>query len=242
MSLYENRWWESLFLSDFSGATLDSPTRNVSAERDFIVRTAGLKRSDHVFDQCCGTGTIMAAITPHVGRVTGIDSSSHCTETARKACPDATVLFADARQRSVEDADVVLCWNSSFGYATEYRGRWTDSGRELMHMAAASLKDGGRMLMSTMNLPFIMRNFRSVIEHAGVRRECEMDVVSGLMKQRWSTPERFVDTAVRVYAPHEIVGMAREFGLILDGSYGNLGGAPLGIDSPICILKFVRNR
>ncbi|MFK7767828.1 MAG: class I SAM-dependent methyltransferase [Mariniblastus sp.] len=259
MTNQESEWWRNfhviemadLFLERSSQAELDETT-------NFLIEELNLKPGMHVYDQCCGTGTISFELAKHSISVSGADlcetyieraiEVSGRNEPTRSAPPSRAQLefhCADAFEFVPDKpCDAVFNWFSSFGYAST-----NEKNRRMLARAFDSLKPGCRFTMDVPNFPGLIRGFQKYMVRTGESngksvtcvRECSVNLRSGLLEQTWNwiVEGRSVDqrkSALRIYFPHEIVEMLTDVGFETINLYGGLNRSELEMDSPRLIV------
>lgn len=112
-----------------------------ASKRDFLKRTL----IDHtpvggrILDLCCGTGQMMAPLTQHGFKVTGLDYSAEMLSYARENAPGTQLVQGDARNFSFDETfDAVLSMSASLNHMASL----DDLGRvfDCVHRA---LREGG---------------------------------------------------------------------------------------------------
>jgi SAM-dependent methyltransferase len=156
------RWFDGFFDDDW--LTLlelrSTPERN-EAEVDFVVQALELEPGERVLDVACGVGRHSIELARRGLRVTGLDLSAPSIERARAAAEDAGVhvefVHGDMRELPwTDEFDAAVNLFSSFGYfATE------EENQGALAEIAESLKARGRLLLETVHIFGIVRQFRA---------------------------------------------------------------------------------
>jgi SAM-dependent methyltransferase len=223
----------------------------LAATLDFIEAQLGVEPGAHLFDQCCGIGSLALPLAARGYRLSGVDQAANYIDRARtdaRARPDLAIAYvaADARvYRPEEPVDGAFNWWTSFGYAE----RDEDNAR-MLAAAFASLRPGGAFLLDTMNAAGVLRRFQPHVVTrrplAGgeliLARESTVDLEAGAIDQRWTyfLPDgRRVEhrTRVRLYQPHELVRLLRGVGFVDVELLGGVAGEPLDLDTLRCICR-----
>ena len=164
-------WFEKFYSKSFSDVTYTSIED--ADEYVYFLRAALFSHSIHIrrpkgkarwpelkiFDQCCGNGSISAAMASKLGsEVLGVDLSKRAIRDARKRFSGVKKLefkVADARKFCKDsEFDVVTCWHNSCSYS-EY-----DAVNMLqLECMSKSLKKNGLLVIDTINKKFIEKNF-----------------------------------------------------------------------------------
>ena len=157
------RWYETLFAN--YGKTYDRQpyTQGTTGEVDFVERELGADRARRVLDIGCGTGRHAIELARRGYRVTGIDLSAAQLRRAREKATAAGVAV-DFQQRDATqphyhgefDAAIMFCEGAFSLMETDAKNHAV-----LVH-AAAALRPGGKLLLTTLNALFPL--FHSVKE------------------------------------------------------------------------------
>ena len=164
-------WFEKFYSKSFSDVTYTS-IKDAYQYVHFL-RVALFARSVHIrrpegkarwpelkiFDQCCGNGSISAAIASKLrSEVLGVDSSKRAIRDARKRFSSVKKLefkVADARKFCKDSAfDVVTCWHNSCSYSED-----DATNMKQLECMSKSLKKNGLLVIDTINKKFIEKNF-----------------------------------------------------------------------------------
>jgi SAM-dependent methyltransferase len=241
-------WWHELYDDLLADMLLvrDDPNE-VERTLRFVQRELALEPGAHIYDQCCGIGSLSVPLA-HLGyQVTGVDQCEAYILRAREAAPDPSSLRFEAADAcefvAAEPCDAVLNWWTSFGYCPT-----DEENLRMLQRAYDSLKPGGRFALDYLNVPGILRSFQ---RHVVTRRLCEVgevvliresevDIARGTMEKLWSFQlpdgtqvER--RSSVRLYMPHEVRAMLEAVGFSQVKLYGNVDSEALGLDSQRCI-------
>lgn len=243
-------WWRSLYDDLLADVLLErSDPAEVDATLRFLTNRLELLPGMRVFDQCCGVGSLAVPLASSGYRLNGCDLIPEYVERARRRAVDARVVVeletADAFQFvPPQPCDAVFNWWTSFGYAST-----DDENVRMLDRAAEALRPGGRFALDFMNVTGVLRGFQSRVRTERVTargtieliRDSSIDLRRLVMLKRWTytLPDgsRIArDSQVRMYLPHELVGLFARAGFSDVQLYGNLDGAPLELDSPRCIV------
>lgn len=234
-------WWADFYNDTIAELFL---VRDAAAELDFLMSRLALKPGALVFDQCCGIGNLAIGLARRGCRAVGADL---CGPYVERAARDAAGLpcefhHADAFEfRPERPCDAAFNWYSSFGYADA-----DERNLEMLRRAHESLKPGGRFALDFLNAPAVYRDFKPRMERgrdggARVVRECELDLRSGRLEQRWTTTDASgkVSTrasSVKLYTPSRLAELFDAAGFRDIELFGAVDGAPLAIDSGRCLV------
>lgn len=150
-----SQWYETLFANFGMNYDKESFTQGTAGEADFVERELGGDRSKRILDIGCGTGRHAVELAKRGYRVTGFDLAEGQLRVARKkaAAAGAAVDFLrrDAAQPHFDrefDAALMFCEG-------EFPLMETDEKNfaVLVH-AAAALRPGGKLMMTTLNALF----------------------------------------------------------------------------------------
>lgn len=244
-----NDWWRSFHVIEMADLFLDRPQAQVDQTTDFLMKTLELNSGDHVFDQCCGIGTVALNFARRGLNATGvdlcqiyIDRAIQTTQEQSLACNfscDDAFTFSPA-----ESCDAAFNWYSSFGYAKD-----DNRNQSMLQRAFDCLKPSGLYALDIPNLPSLLRGFQHHIVKAGQSngrevtcvRNSNINLEQGLLEQTWQwfAEGRSVDrrrSALRLYLPHQVREMLLRVGFETIQQLGGIDGQPLSIDSPRLIL------
>lgn len=240
-------WWAELYddlVAEIFMARRDP--RETRRTAWFLIHTLGLDPGSVVFDQCCGIGTLSRPLAENGVRVVGVDQSRAYVERARRDAAGLSCEFfaADAAAFvSPTPCDAGFNWNTGFGNADDGRNR------EMLHRAFESLKPGGRFALDYQHVPRVLRQFQHTLSYrlptpdgeVILLREGVADLAAGELRQRWTfvLPDgtrRERHSLIRLYLPHELARLLAEAGFEVTDFLGGIGGEPLGLDSPRCVV------
>ena len=164
-------WFEKFYSKSFSDVTY---TRSEDASKyvhflksALFVRSVSLGRPSvrarwpelKIFDQCCGNGSISAAMASELGsEVLGVDLSRRAIRGAKKkffSIENLEFKVADARKFCKRNEfDVVTCWHNSCSYSED-----DSTNMKQLECMSKSLKRSGLLVIDTINKKFIEKNF-----------------------------------------------------------------------------------
>ena len=117
-------WWKQFHIPEMADVLLARSDAEVATLLEFLQRELNLGPCDHIFDQCCGSGSLAIPLASAGFQVTGCDlfepyinraiadSADHISP-PRFVCADAFTFVPD------EPCDAVINWYTSFGYAAD---------------------------------------------------------------------------------------------------------------------------
>ena len=165
------QWYETLFAN--FGKTYDKEcfTQGTVGEVDFVERELAADRSKRILDIGCGTGRHAIELAKRGYRVTGFDLSEGQLRLAREkaAAADVTVDFQrrDATQPHFNqefDAAIMFCEGAFPLMETD------EKNYAILTHAAAALRPGGKLLLTTLNALFPL--FHSVKDFLDAGESC----------------------------------------------------------------------
>lgn len=149
------QWYEALFANFGRTYDKESFTQGTVGEVDFVERELAADRAKRILDIGCGTGRHAIELTKRGYRVTGFDLSEGQLHLAREkaAAAGAAVDFQrrDATQPHFNqefDAAIVFCEGAFPLMETD------DKNYAILTHAAAALRPGGKLLLTTLNALF----------------------------------------------------------------------------------------
>lgn len=149
------QWYETLFANFASKYDQECFTQGTVGEADFVEQELGGDRSKRILDVACGTGRHAIELARRGYRVTGFDLSEGQLRRAREkaAAADVTVQFEqrDATRQHFQDefdAALMFCEGAFPLMETD------EKNYAILVHAAAALRPGGRLLLTTLNALF----------------------------------------------------------------------------------------
>jgi 2-polyprenyl-3-methyl-5-hydroxy-6-metoxy-1,4-benzoquinol methylase len=149
------QWYEALFANYGKSYDKECFTQGTVGEVDFVERELGADRSKRILDIGCGTGRHAIELAKRGYRVTGFDLSEGQLHLAREkaAAANMTVDFQrrDATQPHFNqefDAAIMFCEGAFSLMETDGKNF------AILAHAAAALRPGGKLLLTTLNALF----------------------------------------------------------------------------------------
>ena len=168
-------WWEVFHVPEMADLFLVRKDEELQSTLDFLITELRLVPGAHVYDQCCGIGSLGIALARKGMCVTGCDLCDFYIVRARQAAAGTKCTFACADAFSFcpdTPCDAVFNWYSSFGYAA------TDERNVLMlQRAFESLRPGGIFALDVPNFPAVIRNFQRCLARHGTSAGRHVTVV-----------------------------------------------------------------
>ena len=242
-------WWKHFHIPEMADVLLARSDAEVATLLEFLQRELNLDPGDHIFDQCCGSGSLAIPLASAGFQVTGCDlfepyinraiadSADHISP-PRFVCADAFTFVPD------EPCDAVINWYTSFGYAAD-----DAQNSEMLIRAFESLKPGGRFAVDLLNIPGLLANFMPVTTHSGcsagrqvhLTRTSTLDFARGLLRQIWQWEiegEAPItrSSAMKMYPPNRVCELVTEAGFTDARLFGSDGGQPYDFTSPRLIV------
>lgn len=208
------QWYETLFANYGKSYDKECFTQGTVGEVDFVERELGADRAKRILDIACGTGRHAIELARRGYRVTGFDLSEGQLRQAREkaAAAGVSVVFeprdATLPHFSQEfDAALMFCEGAFPLMETD------EKNHAILVHAAAALRPGGKLLMTTLNALFPL--FHSVKDFldANASGATTGDLTFDLMTFRERAKLTFtddagqshtVDTNERYYTPPEL--------------------------------------
>ncbi|HIE95414.1 MAG: class I SAM-dependent methyltransferase [Fuerstiella sp.] len=255
-----NEWWKSFHLPEMADLFLDARLPEVLRDTTgFLMRELRLPPAAHVYDQCCGSGSLSIALTKQGLKLTGADLCKEYVDRANAATVVEGDEFTDGSKPEFFCADAfefvpsmpcdgVFNWYSSFGYSSD-----DQRNQSMLMRAFESLKPGGWLALDIPNLPFLLRSFQTEMKHEGVSqgrnvsvvRQSRIDIDEGLLRQTWTWQIEneapiIRYSALRLYLPHQIKRMLEGCGFQAITMFGDLASTAIELDSPRLIITAQR--
>jgi len=157
--------WPRRFFTDLYGRVLAAQfTREQSEEQARVVaRALGLRKGMRVLDMPCGLGRLTLPLARRGLAMTGVDLTECYIRKARRSAQaerlDVRFVIQDMRRIEFhEEFDAAFNWFTSFGY-------YSDKENLLcLKRLRGALKPGGRALIETMNVSWLLPHFRARTE------------------------------------------------------------------------------
>lgn len=240
------KWKE--FFDDFYfqgwGWTIDD--ERTQREVDGVLELLKPPRGSHLLDWCGGWGRHAIEFAKRGFEVTLLDFALNHIEMAeaemKKAGVELKLIHADFRETPVGvRADyAVNLFTAGIGYLTEQ-----DDVIALTSLYRA-MKPGGKLLIDTMNLFWLVRNYKSegwsenedgTIRHLSKR---EFDYFSNRNRSSEillvNNEEREAELDHRIYSPAELIAVLRRTGFNPTELYGDFDGSEFSFDSPRIVM------
>ncbi len=243
----KHEWWKDFYDEHLAHVLLHPATGEDSKRTcDFLIEALNLAPSDHVFDQCCGTGRIAIELAKRGHSVTGIDLADIYIREAQSADqPNTFFTVEDAfLYQTPSPCDAAINWWTSFGYSDQ-----DSQNIEMMLRAYSSLKPGGMFAMDYMNVPNLYRTFQPIVttereNKDGItilERQSKIDFPSGQLLKTWSytLPDNKQiqhETSTRLYSPEQLYSFFKTVGFTEINLFGDIDHSDLTLESPRCII------
>lgn len=242
----EEEWWKDFHLPEMGDVLLQRSEDQLSQTLDFLKGELALRPGNHIFDQCCGIGSLSLPLAQEGLRVTGCDLFEPYIARAKRDAADlpsgSTEFYcADAFEYTPKrSCEAAFNWYSSFGYAAN-----DAVNQQMLDRAFESLKPGGKFALDVPSVPYLLRNFNPVMVQQGVsqgrsvriQRTSEIEFSSGLLKQKWLWEiegEGRVErrSAMKIYMPNRITELLANSGFKRIRLFGDTGGGEYQMESP----------
>lgn len=247
----EESWWKSFYEEPPFEVYLEaSHNEDLEGTLSFLREILELKSGQpkHIFDQCCGIGTLSLPFAAEGHQISGVDLSEKFIAIAGQKAREgndkgkglkAQYVAGDAfLYQPEEPADVAFNWYTSFGYSTD------ENNKKMLARSYDALKTGGIFALDYPNMPLVLGQFRKhIIKRIAVKdgdllvlRECRVDLSAGRLLQCWTYIEpsgrRYsFKSSLAIYLPHQVVAMLEEAGFTSVVLYGSTKKEALALDS-----------
>jgi SAM-dependent methyltransferase len=243
-------WWHTFFDETYAEFGLtDADEEHIAKTVEFLRRVLELGEGMHLFDQCCGVGRLSLPLARGGIRVTGVDQTAAYIGKADRSARDedlpAEFFCADAFEFVPDHpCDAAVNWFTSFGYDDR-----DEVNARMLRCAFDSVKPGGRFVVDYLNLPKVFRRFQHRTWHGADDSSTEGVIVveqpvpdfsRGMIDSVWTfvhpdgrREQRSI--SIRMYLPHEIVGLLKRCGFDDVELFGSIAGEAFGLDTPRCI-------
>lgn len=208
------QWYEALFANYGKNYDKECFTQGTVGEVDFVERELGADRTKRILDIGCGTGRHAIELAKRGYRVTGFDLSEGQLRLAREKAAAAGVAVEFERRDATQphfhqefDAAIMFCEGAFPLMETD------EKNHAILRHAAAALRPGGKLLMTTLNALFPL--FHSVKDFldAGGSSTTNANLTFDLLTFRERSQLTFTDdsgqshtvqTNERYYTPPEL--------------------------------------
>ncbi|MCL5125324.1 MAG: class I SAM-dependent methyltransferase [Deltaproteobacteria bacterium] len=244
----DTKWIDEFFGSGFYADVYQLLPRIAHAEEevDDLLSFLDPRPGAHILDWCGGWGRHAIPLAKRGYKVTLLDYTPLHIEMARKVA-EAMGVSLDFVQADFRDtpptiqADLALnLFTSGIGFMQ------SEDDEKALRSLHAALKSGTRILIDTMSLYWIVKNFQSMgwQELEGSRRlleERQFDFLTGRNYSRMvflepGKPERERRFDIKVYSPHELAALVVKAGFVNPRFFGDLRGGELTFDSHRLVL------
>jgi SAM-dependent methyltransferase len=247
----EEVWWKSFYEEPPFELYLEASHNEdlqgtLSLLREILELDSG--KPKHIFDQCCGIGTLSLPFAGEGHKISGVDLSEKFIALAAAKVQEelekgkalkAHYVAGDAfAYQPKEPVDVAFNWYTSFGYSSD------ENNKKMLARAYDALKSGGIFALDYPNMPLVLGQFRKhIIKRIAVEggdlivlRECQVDLDGGRLLQCWTYIEpcgkRYCfKSSLAIYLPHQVVAMLKEVGFTSVALYGSTKKELLALDS-----------
>lgn len=176
-------WYETLFTNFARTYDQESFTQGTVGEVDFLERELGADRAKRILDIACGTGRHAIELARRGYRVTGFDLSEGQLHRAREKATAAGVEVEFLRRDATEphfreefEAALMLCEGAFPLMETD------EKNHAILRHAAAALRPGGKLIMTTLNALFPLfhsvKDFLNAVESATAAGELTFDLMT----------------------------------------------------------------
>lgn len=208
------QWYETFFANYGKSYDKECFTQGTLGEVDFVERELAADRTKRILDIGCGTGRHAIELARRGYHVTGFDLSEAqlCRAREKAAAAGVSVEFQrrDATQphfRQEYDAAIMFCEGAFSLMETDEKNHAV-----LVH-AAAALRPGGKLLLTTLNALFPLfhsvKEFYSANESGSKIGELTFDLITFRERTKLTFTDdagqsHTIDTNERYYTPPEL--------------------------------------
>ncbi|NLX95883.1 MAG: class I SAM-dependent methyltransferase [Rhodopirellula sp.] len=216
------QWYEALFANFGKSYDKESFTQGTVGEVDFIERELGADRAKRILDIGCGTGRHAIELAKRGYQVTGFDLSEAqlCLAWAKAAEAGVVVEFQrrDATQPHFIqefDAAIMFCEGAFPLMETD------EKNYAILRHAAAALRPGGKLLLTTLNALFpLFHSVKDFLDAGGsgtVTDTLTFDLMTFREHARMTFTDdagqsQTIETNERYYTPSELRWLLRTAG------------------------------
>lgn len=238
-------WYEKWFGREYLEVYRHRNEAEAVADIDGIEKLLGAPLNEPILDLACGSGRHSIELARRGYTVTGIDLSAHLLAVAREHAEkeQLKIDFVRGDMRTPPFRDkfrTVLNMFTSFGYFES-----DDENARIMEAIARVLKIEGRFVIDYINREQVLatlvpedekevegrRVHQKRIYNPVIKRlEKTITIASGNSETR-----SFVES-VRLFTAEEMVAMAENAGLMVEGIFGAIDGRAAGQDAPRTVL------
>jgi SAM-dependent methyltransferase len=204
-NVYSRQWFEFFHIGIDKARTIQEAT--------FVCRCAPLPDFGKLVDVCCGMGRHARALSNRGYSVIGIDRNADIILKARELAGGPNYVVADIREYRLEPGafDVAIVMSQSFGYFD------AATNRDVLGRLAASVRDGGRIILDLWNQDFFATH----------QRERELKMPGGVVREskRMAGDRLFVHLDYpdgdheqfewQLFSPAKMISLAQSVGLTL---------------------------
>lgn len=152
-------WYEEYYGEEFL-TIYDIAEEQTRKEIEFLQRVIATPPPARILDLGCSYGRHAIPLAQRGYTVTGVDISPHLLQKARALAEKEGLRIDFIRQEmkelSFEECfDVVASIGTALGCYEE-----TEEDQEVLERVSRALRDGGKFILETANLPWFFRNFR----------------------------------------------------------------------------------
>lgn len=220
--------WEAFFDAHAPFYLQNEFTKGTADEVDFLLSVIDLPAGGSILDVGCGCGRHAIELARRGYAVTGLDVSAGMLKEGHRLATEAGVevkwVHADATRFQLQNpVDAVMCvCEGAFNLIGHQEDPLTHDMAILSNIAA-SLKPGGRFLLTALNGFRMIRNLTP--EMISSKSFDPMTMIA-LGTETWQLPEGPTQMKYkeRLYVPSEIAAMLHHNQLKVDAVYGGTAG------------------
>jgi 2-polyprenyl-3-methyl-5-hydroxy-6-metoxy-1,4-benzoquinol methylase len=207
-------WYETLFANFGRTYDQESFTQGTVGEVDFVERELAADRSKRILDIGCGTGRHAVELAKRGYHVTGFDLSEGQLRRAREKSAAAGVSVEFQRRdatlphfRREFDAAIMFCEGAFPLMETD------EKNHAILRHAAAALRPGGKLLLTTLNALFPLfhsvKDFLDAHESAAAAGKLAFDLMTFRERAEFTFTDdagqsHTIQSDLRYYTPAEM--------------------------------------
>ncbi len=254
----QQQWIQEFFggPEDFYGTAYSGlgtfEKKDAVKEVEGVLKMLNPEPGSHLLDWCGGWGRHAIEFSRRGYRVTLLDITKQYLEQAAGMAEQEgvtlTCVHADFRETPKEiQADyAVNLFSAGLGYLSE------EDDRRALNSLLCALKRGGKLIIDTMNLFWMIRNFQEYSWRES--RDCTQRYLQHRTFDFWTNTEHSEntyesallvyplkrETHLHVYAPADLARVLRKAGFKPLEIFGDYDGSPFGLTSKRLIMTAVR--
>lgn len=218
------QWYETLFANLGKTYDKESYTQGTVGEVDFVEQELEADRSKQILDIGCGTGRHAVELAKRGYRVTGFDLSEGQLRRAQEKAAAANVTVDFQRRDATQphfshefDMAIMFCEGAFSLMETD------EKNYAILTHAAAALRPGGKLLLTTLNALFPLfhsvKDFLDANKSGAVPDKLTFDLITFRERAEFTFTDdagqsHTIDTNERYYTPAEMRWLLQTAGFV----------------------------